>query len=379
MTTVISTPAVGRGVAAAVARFALHECAAADDEERPHRPLEPRPWSDLLATCRTERTIGLLSAALSTGWLRATDEQAEAVDGIHLSLMGGVVMLEQLLVFASSHLSAASVGHRVLKGSAHAWLDWPEPSLRTFHDVDILLANDYDTGLRTLELAGCRRRTIEVHRGFDRRFGKGTTMVGPTTHEVDVHRTLAAGAYGLLIKRNELLESGDQLVVGGCPLLALARPQRLVHACYHAALGDVRARHATLRDVGELILGCDPDERRRALELAGSWDGRAPVAIAISAATALLRLPSAHPLVQWALAYEPTGSEERRLQAYSGEGRSFAAQAIEGFRVLPTIGDRLAYATHLLFADPQHLRARGESPGHRWARAVQLACRRAQQ
>jgi len=329
-------PAAGRRVAEAVARLGLHDYDQDDEDDRarPDRPLPPRPWAELLATCGAEHTIGLLAAAMLTGWLRATDEQAAQVDAAHASLMGHVVVLEQVLVTASTRLSAAGIGHRVLKGSANAWLDWPEPSMRTFSDVDILLADDYSRGLQALESVGCRRRTIEVHPGFDRRFGKGTTLVGPTGHEVDVHRTLAAGAYGLLIKGDELLEGGDPLTVGGRQLLALARPQRLVHACYHALLGDVRARHATLRDIGELILGCDPEEGRRAHELAASWDGRAPVAAAVTSATALLRLPPTHPLVRWARAYEPTAAEQRRLRAYRGTGRSFAAQAIEGWLVL---------------------------------------------
>jgi hypothetical protein len=373
MTSAVAASATALRVAEAVAGFGL----SGHDDHRPllERPLQPSDWVTLLATCRAERTVGLLVATAATGRLKATDGQVAQAEAAHSSLMGRVVLLEQVLVAASTLLSNAGVGHRVLKGSACAWLDWPEPSLRTFFDIDLLLAGDYEAGLRALESGGCRRSSVEVHRGFDRRFGKGTTMVDPGAHEVDVHRTLAAGAYGLLIKRDELLDGADPLTIGECRLLALARPQRLVHACYHATLGDGRARHATLRDVGELVLGCTPTEREPVLQLARSWDGAAPVASAINAATGLLHLPLAHPLVQWARAYEPTADEHRRLRAYSGTGRSFAAQAIEGWRVLPTIGERLTYATQLLFPDPQHLQSRGESRGHRWARGAQLARR----
>lgn len=376
MSEVAARAPLGSAVARAVAAFALHERERPIDQGRPDRPLGPQEWVNLLATCQREQTVGLLAAAVWRGWLPVLDQQAAQVDAVHASLMSRVVVLEQVLVAASARLSATGSGHRVLKGSAHAWLDWPDPSMRTFSDVDLLLANDYDGGLQALASIGCRRRGIEVHRGFDRRFGKGTTLVAPAGHEVDVHRTLAAGAYGLLIKGDELLEDGDRLVVGGREMLALGRPQRLVHACYHAALGDVSARHGTVRDVAELILGCEPEERHRALELAASWDGRAALAAAITTATSLLRLPPGHPLVRWAQAYEPTAAEQRRLRAYRGPGRSFAAQAIEGWRVLPTVTDRMAYANQLLFADPDHLRSRGESPRKRWARIAKVGRRR---
>lgn len=354
--------------------------AAYDLDERRSRiteaPLSGPCFDQLLAACRRERTVGVLAAAVASGALPAGDREIALTQEAHAEVMAVAVLLEQLLVRGSAVLTAAGVDHRVLKGSSFAHLDWPDPSMRTFNDIDLLVAGDSDVAVEAFRAVDCTRRTAEVSRGFDRRFGKGTTLTEPSGFEIDLHRTLAAGAFGLLIKRDELLDGPQALRIGGTQTLALGRVQRFVHACYHAALGGVRPSHAMCRDVGELALQLRTDEMGAAHELARSWGGQAVIARALVLATDLLGLPEHHDLVRWGRAYEPTRAENRRIMAYSGPTRSFARQALEGFRVLPSMVDRVSYARHLIFASHDHLAARDESAGRRLIHTARILVRR---
>lgn len=339
-------------------------------------PLDEHLFTKLLAVCRRERTIGLLAQAASSGRFPVSDEQMELVEAGHVQLMGTAVLLEQLLVSTSASLSQAGVDHWVLKGPSFAHLDWPDPSWRTFNDIDLLVAGNSDAAVAALVGSGSRRRTAEVSPGFDSRFGKGTTLMAPSGFEIDIHRTLVAGALGLLIKLNELVDGSTTVMIGGRPVPALGRPQRLVHACYHAALGGSRPHHATCRDVAELVLSAPPHERAVALELGRSWQGEAALARGLVLAADLLELPDAHPLIRWGRQYRPTALEERRLHAYFGLDRSFARQALEGWRVLPGVRERFAYGRHLLFASREHLADRNQSAIARLIQTGRLLARR---
>src|SRR5690606_19262159 len=109
--------------------------------------------------------------------------------------------------------------------------------------------------------AGYRRPLPEQSPGFDRRFGKGATVVSPEQLEVDLHRRLAIGRFGVRLPTDVLFEEPgferpDPLPLAGRTLPALGPPARLLHACYHAALGGFR--HVRVhRDIAQLLLVSD--------------------------------------------------------------------------------------------------------------------------
>ena len=97
-------------------------------------------------------------------------------------------------------LEKAGIAHRVLKGHAWAHTVYPDPSWRAFGDVDLLVGtDDSDRAVEVLESTGVRRTLPEVRPGFDRRFGKDATLLSASGREVDLHRLLVAGPYGLWV------------------------------------------------------------------------------------------------------------------------------------------------------------------------------------
>ncbi|MCA1704679.1 MAG: hypothetical protein LC808_16010, partial [Actinobacteria bacterium] len=63
------------------------------------------------------------------------------------------------------------------------------------------------------------------------------------------------GPWGLLVNLDDLWgDDGQEFVVGGHRLRALSHEYRLLHACYHATLGNWPLRLASLRDIAEMVL-----------------------------------------------------------------------------------------------------------------------------
>ena len=70
-------------------------------------------------------------------------------------------------------------------------VDYADPAVRSFMDLDVLIrAHDIGRAVEALAAAGFRRTLAEPRPGFDRRFDKGMTLIGPARYELDLHRTV---------------------------------------------------------------------------------------------------------------------------------------------------------------------------------------------
>ncbi|TDV46899.1 nucleotidyltransferase family protein [Actinophytocola oryzae] len=313
----------------------------------PDTPLVPEAWSGLVAAAASHRLTGLLRSSVDGGRLPATDAQRAEVRNTHRMTLLRVLSLEQHLVSMVSRLAAADVETRVLKGSAYAHLDYPDPALRSFIDLDLLFRpDDIAKAVAVLESAGLTRILAEPRPGFDRRFDKGTTLRGPD-FEIDLHRTFVLGPWGLRLDLDALWSDAEPFTIGGHPLYALSAQNRFLHACYHAALGDWPLRLGSLRDVAEL----HPADERGAITQATEWGVQAVVAAAVADSTRLLGLPVSGELRTWAAAYVPTRREESWLGLHTQENKTFAAQAIATLPALPGLRDKAAYLRALLLPD----------------------------
>src|SRR4029453_12316405 len=132
-------------------------------------------------------------------------------------------------------------------------------------------------------------------RGFDDRFGK-EVMLRVRGIEVDLHRTFVEGAYGLTVQLGDLFAPPYRFPLGGHEFDALPQPQRLLHACYAAALGDWPPRLMSLRDVAQLLLKEQP-HIVDVLTMARTWRAEAVVARAIVSAWDVLELTHPPPLL----------------------------------------------------------------------------------
>lgn len=196
----------------------------------PDMPLGAASWSSVLSSARMHRLIGELCSAVTAGTFPATEAQARQVLAAHTSATFWVLSLERELIAVVELLARSAVETRVLKGAAVAHLDYPDPALRSFVDLDILVrAEDFDRAVQVLVGAGFVRRLEQPRPGFDRRFDKGTTLVAPVGYELDLHRTFVLGPWGLRVDLDDLWDGGQEVVVGGPPAARPLAPQP-VHA-----------------------------------------------------------------------------------------------------------------------------------------------------
>jgi hypothetical protein len=336
----------------------------------PVAPLGSEDWSALLTAASDHRVLGLLRAAVDAGRLPVTDAQRKEVRTAHRAVLLRVLSLEQNLVSVTSLLFEAGVESRVLKGSAYAHLDYPDPALRSFIDLDLLCRPaDISRAVEVLVAAGFARILAEPRPGFDERFDKGTTLRG-ADFEIDLHRTFVLGPWGMRVQLDALWSAGQTFTIGDRRLTALSAPHRFLHACYHAALGDWPLRLGSLRDVAVL----HPADESALIELAREWGVLAVVATAVASSTRLLGLEPTGVLRTWASGYVPTRREEHWLGLHMRENKTFAAQAIATLPVL-SLRDKAAYLRALMLPDARYTEGRHSSVLSRFRFGIREALR----
>lgn len=350
------TPLEGPMPLAAIAAYGL----VGSQHAFPPHPLTGPAWDELLAAVRRERLTGLLAAAILGGAMPVTDAQLAQVAALQTEISVATLFLERTLLAVSEGFGAHDIELRVLKGPAVARLDYPEPELRVFTDIDVLVrSSDLDAALAVLARMGARRQVPDLRPGFSRRFGKGATLELPDGLEVDLQRTFVAGPLGLRVDLDMLFDSSSSFLLGDCKLMALPTEERFLHSCFGAALGRPARLH-NLRDIAQLALD-DRLDVDRALDLAHAWDAHAVVARAVNMTWSTLAISDAIELTAWAGGYHLSDRDARVLDAYVGGDQSYTRQALAAMRVIPTTRLRLAYARALLFPAPEHLDARRRS------------------
>lgn len=131
-------------------------------------------------------------------------------------------------------LTDAGIEHRILKGLASAFLDYPRPELRQTGDVDLAIRpNDLTEAERVLGELGATR--LPGSRAGE--LMKGTTWRTLSGIEVDVHTRLFIRSWGDV---SVFREPGDPVSQVGSAGLPLAL--RLVHAAGHVLGSPVGAR-----------------------------------------------------------------------------------------------------------------------------------------
>jgi hypothetical protein len=308
----------------------------------PGEPLPEDEWAILLEIVARARLWGLLGVAVATGDLPATDAQAAQAEARHQLAMHDALELEAVAVGVSRALAERGVSTRLLKGLAVAHLDERDAAFRCFADVDILVRRtDLPRSILLLGELGFDRSLPERHRGFDARFAKDATLWNEPGHEVDVHASLALGAFGLSIDQDDLWAASETVVLAGTPFEALDRSRRALHAAYTVVLGDPTPRLVSMRDLALLLTDprADLSEIRR---IASRWRAEVVLAAAVKRTAATLAADRL-PLSEWAGEHEPSGWERRALAAYRSQGGSNSAVLLSGALAPMPLRDRAAY------------------------------------
>lgn len=332
-------------------------------------------WPTLRDVVKAHGLLGILLAGCDSGLVPLDDDQRAEVAQSHTESMGRALLLERLLLQVVELLGQAGVPARVLKGSAVAHLDYPTPSMRPFSDVDLLVhGDDFQRTEEVLRGAGFVRPQPPIRRVVDRRFGKGATFVAPDGSEVDLHRTLATGPFGLRVRVDELWATWEKYDLAGSTLEALGPEGRILHTAYHAMLGGGPPRLITLRDLAEMLLYGDYDDDVLS-SLCRSWQAEGVFSAAVRETWQVLGLADVTAVSAWATHYHP-GAEDQHLVEQQRRGvDSYAAASWMTVRHMPRWRDRVALAGALAVPSREFLESRGTGVTEHLVRGLRRALR----
>jgi len=280
------------------------------------RPLPIRvvgsDWTRLRADCEQHRLDGLLVSAAVTGVILTDDAGRADAAALEVDLTRRRMAHEAELVTVVGWLAEAGVPTRVLKGVALAHLDHPDPQHRPPGDLDLLVRGyDLTTAVGELRARGAGLLENDPAPGYATVVGKGTTVAVARGPEIDLHRLLVWGPFGVRVRPEDLWRPGRTVALGDAAIDTLDVEATLVHVALHLTVLGWR-RALSVRDVGVLLLGDAVD--RWARRSSSSWRDRAwlrierpeeplgvlePVAtyleLRTSAERAMLRRASLHP------------------------------------------------------------------------------------
>jgi hypothetical protein len=325
------------------------------------RPMQvtPKMWPSLRMAVVGHRLTGLALAAVEQGRLQLTLRDQEELEALQRDAMTLAVLLERRLIEVDSALEAAGIEFVVLKGPAVAHTCYPDPALRPFSDLDLLVhRDDWSKTCDLLATLGYWRELPEPRPGFDSRFGKAVTF-GSEEGSIDLHSTLASGAFGVWIDPDILFERTATLELGGAKLSRLDDTGLLLHACVHASLGWRPPLLLPLRDIVQMASTMRIDWPQLS-ELAGRWRLHPVLKHAFEATQRALDVALPAEVEPW-LDRRLGRRERRTLEAYTTERRARGGMSLATFSALPGLRSKVAYSRSLLFPNRDFLRARADS------------------
>jgi hypothetical protein len=351
---------------------AIHRIAAFGLSQRPGRRsedrlVEPAPehWPSFCNALIQQRLTGLAIAAIDEGALLCSNKRKVQLLDHHRKMMINTLIIESTLITLTDAFRKNGLWFVVLKGPAFAHAYYPEPSWRPFVDLDILVrTNDWQRACALLVELGFVRKLPEPRAGFDERFGKAVEFKGSNGAEVDLHRTLVVGPYGLWIDVDILAEHTAPLPLGGRDLRRFDDTAALINACAHASLGWAPPLLLPLRDVLQIatVGAVDWALFRQWMK---RWRMTEVVRYVVENAARYLNV--AFPQQLCALVSDESNETDRRiLETYTSYRRGGGGTELGLIRAIPGITDKIAYAFSLLFPSREFLTARmgGSKPAY---------------
>ena len=332
-------------------------------------PIEDATWPRLLEVARSQRLMGLLRQAANDGVLALQGGQWATLEESYRRTAEQTARAEQSTAYMAETLRGAGIESRILKGPAMAHLDYPSPDLRPYVYSNLLVRSDeFVETVALLNRLGFERAHAEPSHGFDARFRKGSVLASGSGAVVELHRTIADGAYAMIVEHRELFRTSSPLRLCGVDVVALSPEERLLHACFEARVGDTKPLLIRLRDIVQLVLTHDLDIDR-VEGLSGAWGAQSLVAEAVRRAWTLLGVTDMVPLSAWAAAHRTTRKERRRLLAYH-RARSRSLVSLQALAAIRPRAQVFIYLKAVALPDRSYLE--GHYRGHlsRWWRVA---------
>ena len=326
-----------------------------DDRSAPIDASDASTAAEVVDGAVEERLIGVLAVAVASAGVDLAPSEVDRLAERWEQAMAWCLRLEVRLLELHAELGSRGVDLLVLKGPAAAHLDEPDPSLRPFADLDLLVRSEQlSATVVALGEDGATRPWAPRRAGFDERFAKSVTVRLVDGVEVDLHRTLADGALGMRVPVDDLWRSTSTFELGGARLRCLDRPARALHAAYHAVLGSPTPRLMSVREVLAHLTDptLPPDD---VTTLAARWRGE-PV---LAAALDLVRDATGVEATAYGAWRAAQGDRDQAIVARQrAEGSGLGRAKLDVLRELPW-RDRPSYAWALAVPSAEHLRSRG--------------------
>ena len=275
-------------------------------------------WHDHLDAVLDQGLAGLFAASASAGMVRIDADMASRLqEQLDAEAVRAVQLEGELLRLAPA---LEHLGGVVLKGAVLAHAAYPDPLLRPFTDIDLLVPGDrIEHAVSILGTYGYQRARPEPAPGYDTPLGPAVALRHPGGVVIELHCTLASGAAGEGIDVYEIVAGRRHVPLGPHTVAAPSWEAHLVECALQAVVGDGLAWPLSLRDIAEVAHHPWLDAGAAA-ELAVRWQVAEPVAFGLRAARDGLGLELPDALA--GLAYhadvppsEPNGSARLRRRA----------------------------------------------------------------
>ena len=335
----------------------------------PAEPVEEGVFRGAVERAIRDGLLGAVAEAVHDGVLPTNPDQHQILSYRHGQSQLFMLELERTLLAAVDVLEGSDIPVRVVKGLALAHLVHADPAWRTSKDIDLLVPADrFDDAVAALTVddAGGMLRHPELRPGFGREFGK-EALVKVGRVEVDVHRTLIAGPFGLTIQLDDLLQGRTDFTVGGRVLSAM-RPEALfLHCCFTVALGDDPVRLGPVRDL--LLCARRLDVRvDRAVDVARGW-GATAVLQRAGALTVDLVGEDAAGTIGVLADLEVSRRDRWLLESGLGPARGYR-RSLAALSVIPGWSAKARYARAIVLPSQEYLQSRAWTPASHVRRAV---------
>lgn len=329
--------------------------------------LPPELVGPVLVGARAHKLIGLLDQAVADGAIVCDEASAVRIGERAAEVAAWSVQLERHLLEVHDLFESVDLPHRFVKGATVAHRFYGHPGLRMSVDVDVLVRpGDLERAVAVLAGAGHVRQQPDPYPGFSRRWAKSVSVRDAAGIEVDVHRVVPDGPFGL--RADPLLlwsRPAGSVVIGGREVPAVDPVTAFVQACVNAVASYDMVSLASLRDVVQVARAVETD-----LPAVRSLAEAMRVGACLSEAVAQARaeLAWAPPVAVAAIASWPITPLERQWLDSYRRRPSDARRVLLGVRAVPGLGGKAAYVASvaaLSMGRPARRRARGGGPS-RW-------------
>jgi hypothetical protein len=216
-----------------------------------------RDWQRAIDSARRHGFASYLGYALSSAKVSSPPEAMRELERCRRGSVAGSLRVHRTLALALRALAEAEVPVIPLKGWTLSRRLYPDPSLRTMSDVDLLIRpEDQEAVLGALTAAGARFSQAEAP-PFPPHRAHLPPLFGIGGARIELHLR-AIGDYGAVVRAAPLFERANAIDLDGLPAWALCDDDLVLYLAAHA-VGHAFERLSWLLDLKLLLLQASVD------------------------------------------------------------------------------------------------------------------------